>query len=578
MEQPPLPFLSDNNHTPLPYALKATQTQKSSSKIKPMILVHSKENEESPQKVLKNYSKALRKNFLQGRAKSYQRRKPFSKTLNAQSKLLDLKYELDFSKNFQNVFLFSQFKDLPSLSSFSLSLSNLQRNSAESFETLWKTLPHLKNLTTFELILQLFPILDPRTLTKLLNSIKKLNSLTNLAFAFFFCTTMSPLHLKVLSCQLKRFSQLQALKLAFGNSLFLNDQKAFHDLVSAFPSLSSLSKLELSFDGLKEIPSLDILELFMSFQYLKALSDLTLIFKSCEITHLDDIKSLSIIFTYLALPLLQKLRLHLFRNLDDECLRTLSQVIKKLTSLQTISFNLSDSKGYTSEGLRHFGLSLSGLISPSSLTLHVPLTLGTALGITASVLGSLCNLVKLKLQLTERTSAACGNGIKQLFTNIKHLKSIRFLEVRIPHEQTMPDDALEVLAESLKGGVTIRNLSLDFGFSWNITNKGIESLSCAIKELEYLSGLALKFGYNENINEETLSLLGEALSNRPSLESVKLTFIQCYGIKGFGTLFEVLKEMKETSDVILHIPASKIPGPEADYLKQRKIYRNGWII
>lgn len=132
----------------------------------------------------------------------------------------------------------------------------------------------------------------------------------------------------------------------------------------------------------------------------------------------------------------------------------------------------------------------------------------------------------------------------------------------------------------LKELVSLKNLFLNPGLTPTLTNRGVEAFSDAIKRLNNLSGLTVFFRSNKEINEKAVDFLGDALLNHPSLSSIRLTFMECLHVqklKSFGKLFEAIKQMKDTSNVVVHIPYSENDGPEGEFLKKKNILKATWI-
>jgi len=556
--------------------------------IKPIIRTHSQRNhsdELHPQKSLKLYSKSSRqtKHSVNSKENAYGRSKAFTRILKAQSKPSNLHYFLGLSKHFENILLFSHLKNLSSVPSLFVSLSSRQEASLESLKVLQKNLPNLKNIATLEIRLQFLRLQDPQTLQRFLKSIRKMRSLTSLSFTIFNCKEISQVHFDSFFRHLSKLTHLQALKLTFDNSVNPKNNNILRNLISILPKLTLLTQISISFDELRAIFVFKISDLLKSLGHLKTLSDLTLSLKSLEI-----IPPLPSIFTHLtALPSLQKLRLHLHRNIDDQSLEALSQTLMSLPSLSLLSLNLIQCTDITDKGIDNLQLALSSLLTLSSLTMHLLFLLKTPLIISkvASALKPLHNLIKLDLMFKIdfpdlSIPGPSSNETQTLFTNLRFLKSLQYLELNLPTRNELEDDAFGILAESLKELVSLKNILLNPGFAKGLTNKGVEALSDALKSLINLSGLTVFFRSNKNIDEKTLNFLGSAILDHPALSSIKVTFKECSqvkSLKSFGTLFQAIKQMKDTSDVLLHIPDSENKGPEGEYLKGRNILKVSWL-
>jgi len=254
--------------------------------------------------------------------------------------------------------------------------------------------------------------------------------------------------------------------------------------------------------------------------------------------------------------------------------------------LSNINLNLIYCLNITQKGIESLCLALNSLTGLSSLALSLPWLLETQsiFGKVASTLKALQNLVKLEVKFKRKMIETPQQnlsiqGIREIFTNVRLLKSLRFLEIALPNDHGLEDEAFEILAESLKELDSLRNLSFNSGYARLLTNKGVEALSSSIKNLPHLSGLILSIKFNKNVNVAALNFLGEAFLNHPSLSSIKLTFTACPNVtnlESFGTLFEALKQMKDQEDVLLYISGSKNKGPEADYLNERKMLKTSW--
>lgn len=208
-QQPSFPQSNPN------LGLLPTQTSSPILKIKPLLLTNSKMNNFDPKQSLKLYSKVSRhaKHIVDQQEKTCERSKSFSKMLRTQNKPSNLHYFLNFSKHFENILLFSNLKNLSSVSSLHFSLLNKMQGNTQSMKVLWKNMPNLKNLTSLEIRLLYLKLQDPKVLPRFLKSIQKIRSITSLSFNTLSCTEISQAHFNSFFQHLSKLTHLQTLKL-----------------------------------------------------------------------------------------------------------------------------------------------------------------------------------------------------------------------------------------------------------------------------------------------------------------------------------------------------------------------------
>jgi len=482
--------------------------------------------------------------------------KDCQKVLKTQEKLSNLHFALDTLKHTENKLLLPTMRYFPSLSSLRLQFSGNFQNDEIPQEILLKSLASLKHLNHLDLTLFFLVLDDATVLKKLMKTIRKLRRISSLSLIFFNCYGFTPSHYNVLLSDLAKTNQLRTLKLSFDNSEDLSNSD-IEIFAAALPKLSLLTKIDLIFEGQRMIQEPALVRLFKAFQSLKNLSDLALNLQGCGFAYCADggVGSTLESFRCLVGTSVQKLTLSLFQNLSSQNLQELSETLKEMALLQSLSLNMHGSYGIISKSITSFGSALACLTSLTSLSLHFPSGIlhKNLVGGIASALMSLQNLISLKLEFRLDNETE-DQHFQSLFANFKNLKSLKYLDIQVVDQETITDTSLQVLGESLKELSLLKSLSLDFTDVPLITSKGAEAILSGIQEgPSNLFNLNLKYNNDENLSQAALRKLGEALQALVSLYSVDLYL----NANGFKDLWKTLKGMKNLGEVKLSLPESE---------------------
>jgi len=556
-----------------------TSNPTKSSKIHPLIQILNKKilSEESMiQKFLSSNSKAFTTaEYIPDQDEELPKfLNQYQKALKTQQKLSIFSYFVNFRISSEAKYLLSTIKYLSSLSTLSLTLSDCSLNNQPIFlKALSKSFTSLKNLTHLEISFISVKFQDPRPLRILLKCLKKLPNLTNLAFIFQYKSSFNnEVIAQNFSLYLSKLTQLRALKLSFDHTIKTTDQEIIQ-LSSAFKRFTQLTKLDINFS--MKIRTSTLLNLFTSLQNV---SDLALDLSRYRVfTENDD--DVETALTHLDCSKLNKLHLYLFGNYNEKCFTQLSIMLQKATLLTTLCLEFPPTRSLHEVGDEVLDLltTLSSLSALTSLQLIFPSSLkikDLALHIT-TLLPPLTQLTHLTLDF-QADNETESSHFQQLFSNIRQLNSLKYLDLCFPSEKTITDESLFTLAESLKGKIQLRNLALDFGRESQMTNKGVYAILSVIKGMKNLFSLALKFRENERINEETVNQIRQTLKYLPVLYFLKLTFQDCGKIASFEGLFEKMKEMRNITEIDLFLPYSESNCKEANYLCKTRTSRIVW--
>jgi len=255
-----------------------------------------------------------------------------------------------------------------------------------------------------------------------------------------------------------KLTHLRILKLNFKDSDSLVDTD-INTLAAILPKLPLLSQTELSFEGLRTIQEATLVRLFKTFQNMKNLSDLALNLEMCE---LASDGSISESLKCLVGSSIKRLSLDLFRNFSNQNLRELSEALKELASLESLSLKFDWESDIFDEPLAEFASALTNLTSLIGLNLTFPYgiknknhvqTIGCALI-------SLQNLVSLKLAFWSSCQFQ-DSHLKVFFVNLKALRYLKYLDIKINYQFRITDASFELLGDSLKELSLPKSLSLD---------------------------------------------------------------------------------------------------------------------
>jgi len=544
-------------------------------KIKPLLHVNPRTNtieENSLQDFLRSHSKISKAlNSPINNPPSRQYIKHFLKILQTQSHPSSASYNIHPSRAFQNCYFSSKIKNLRALSSLKLELYG-DATFRKPLKFAIKSLASLKELTDFQIRFIFYDLTDSRELHKLFKRLRTLKKLTSFSFEMVSCVRFKASDFKTFFSYLSKFTQLQALKLSFSNSIQDNNQ-CFHALIPALSSLKSLSQIDFNIGGIGSLQAENLFKLFMTLGNMKWLTDLTLGLEDCEIINKNPApEPLSKSFQYLNASSIRKISLRPY--IENESLVHISQALKKFTSLKILTLNLSDSQQITNHDMTGLSSALSQLVSLDSLTIAVSSYVQTRITVqsVASALKSLQNLVHLKL-VCNGLRTTDHEQILLFSSSLKALKSsLKFLDLDFSKQLSISDLTIQDLAEAVKELVLLKHLSLAFNRISAVTSKGLGAISFAVQNLSNLSHLALSFWNNKGIND--MSTLAHVLRHIAALYSVDFNFGRCKNLKLEGndlkSLFDALREVNHVGEISLNIPRSQEVEEEVKRLKLKK--------
>jgi len=547
-------------------------------KIKPLLRRYYREknlNESNYQRSLQSHSKtlqAVRSMTNPIRPPSPRYIKGYVKVLQAQDSLSRLSYCLRSSLVFENAYLFSKLKALRSLSFLEILFTKTRKFKA-SLKTLLKSLPDLKDLAHFRIVLDgLNFLLDPHLLGILFRNLRGLKKLKSLSLTL---NNSSHFQMKNLPRYMSHLKQLESVELSIDRSSLRFADQDFLSWASALSELPLLNKVSLAFVYLPiQVPTLA-----QFFHSMRTISDITLDLNSfCFWVNKDNsTDSLSEGLAQLHAPSTKRLDIHFSQSADSRNLIEISQTLKKLTLLKSLSFDFSCcfymSQDSLPQGMAEISSALSNLGSLSSLNFSFSeyFSSESVVGF-ASALKPLQNLVQLKLNLSGIQMSL--EHMQQFSSSLGALTSLRFLDLHLMKQQSLSDDDLKALTENLKKLGLLKSLTLVCGHISMITNKGVEAITNGIKELHDLTCLHLELTHSSHIDETAIEGIAKALQYLPDLYCVNFSFLGCDKLKekeeSVLSLLSALGEMKNIQDIVLRIPENSSNKQHVKDLARRK--------
>jgi len=325
--------------------------------------------------------------------------------------------------------------------------------------------------------------------------LEKLKIINTLSLFFQEADSQNHMILKNISMKLKPLSSLQHIKLQFFYSTWPSVQDVVH-LASALAQMKLLKKLALDFIYSPWINDESLHLLFQSLKKHKHLQSLDLDLSKClNITE----KS----FQYLAstfkrsLQSLKELRLKL-TSVDFTKRSSLELLASGLTSikdLQNLIIDFSQLEISEETNFPSFMSSTKHLKSLRILSMDfssLPIT-ETAFKNLATSFPSLIHLHTLFLYfqfnetLTVCEMEALAEGLQSLASSLKNLT------LNLTYSQNLDDQALEKLADGLKGLTNLSDFRLQCSNCSYVGDAGVESVSCALGGLPNLESVILNF-------------------------------------------------------------------------------------
>jgi len=360
-------------------------------------------------------------------------------------------------------------------------------NQIPSIKPLLHTLPLLKNLSSLHLCFCLILFRDKKILSNIFKGLRKLRKLTNLSLHFAFSTNLFQKQMDFFSASLSKLTQLRHLALNFDSSFRLQAQDV-DKLSISLSKLHNLSSINLEFSI--SICKSTLQNLFMSFQNLKkTLTDISLSINGCAISRENNIEPLSGSLEYLDCSLLKRLSFAPYQLFNDESLILLAKSLKKSTCMTHLCLEFPQFlTSFTDEHFPEFTSAISKIHSLTSLDLFFPfgVEIQSAILNVASALTSLNNLESLKIVFSSNNKTEDAH-FQQFFSNLRLCKSLKSLSISADAEKKLTDNSLEVLGESLKELVFLRNLDLSFNAALEISQKGKNFITSAIEGHKNLS-------------------------------------------------------------------------------------------
>jgi len=545
-------------------------------KIKPILVQRLSPGKNKNEKNLQKRSPTSAKEFTLTKACNLT--KHFTKTLTSQQKPSKLEYELhlhelqSLRQRFPTTIthFFSKIKTLQSLTIFNLQAHQVILSKRNFYlKPLLMSLTSLKNLSNLSMMFFTTHTKDPEWLKIIFKYLKRIKTLKDLTVSFRNSRrNLSTSYIDIFSSGLSKLRQLHSLELLFC-SLFTDSHYFINQLTLALPKLHFLTKIDIRFNESSEVADITP-DLFLCFSKMKALSDITLVLQSAWTNYVNDPISQGL--SLLDHSRIRKLHLHPYHHFDSDCLVQLSRVLKNFTSLQTLQIVLTSHRLLEEEGPTALFSTLSSLVSLSSLTIILLLKYeDKEIVERISVLcKSLKNLVSLQLQF-EGSAFFHEQGIQQLFSNIRLLKSVRFLTLNCPLPE-INNQHLETLGETLKELPQLQNLSLDFSSTDLLTNDGFEALTSGILTLKNLSGFTLRLQANSKLDNKTVDHIIRILQNLENLYSVDFCLGKCPQMTDFDGFFRALRRAG-IGEVALTLPDEAMGSLEIIHLVENKIMK-----
>lgn len=246
-----------------------------------------------------------------------------------------------------------------------------------------------------------------------------------------------------------------------------------------------------------------------------------------------------------ALPKLQSLQiLHLDfkenRNIWSDSYEFLIEALRKLPSLQTLNI-----------GFNHFRF-MPGTEGIVPFIEAIP-TLTTLSNLNLAFNGS---------QLRDGKRSKLSESLKKLpsFTHIhiryseygqvvktsQEMSKFDFLEnITFDLDDKASDEGMEALGKYLEKCASLRNLTMDIGNTYHLTNIGLQPLWNGLKLCNRLQTLNLRFFHCWEISVDGFTDLAECLKNLTSLQNITLEVDDCRKLdeESISTIFDHLKAL-----------------------------------
>ena len=448
----------------------------------------------------------------------------------------------------------------------------LYRITSEQFQKLSSCVRYLPSLVSLSHNLDGCNNLSERAITILNSDLKRASSLLSLSLNF--CGLKCMTFKAIANLDFKRLTSLLALNinLRIFRSLTRHNNNHYADkYLEAFAigllSLRSLSSLKLCFlesCNEKEIRPFNtgIESLCLSMKNLKLLTKLSLDFSylrtnsvTAKLTDLpiQNIAQISLI----NLSLLTTLTLNLENMITKASIKSLSEAVQALTSLESLTLYFS-SAPINDMDMKFFSNALKSLAFLKNLTLDfqyckqisnkafgdlseaichlnslekLDLTFRKCGGVSSEGLKSLSgglkflnNLKSLLLTLyTGPNNEIQSTGIAALSEGLKGKQSLKELSISLRHSNRIDFDVV-ALSEALKYLSKVESFSIDIYKSTEVTEKSFDALCTSLKHLKMLSSLSLKFQYCPHLVGKPLGSLCELLACLPFLSHLRIAF------------------------------------------------------
>jgi len=359
---------------------------------------------------------------------------------------------------------------------------------AENF----KGIKNMKQLKKLKLDFWSQTDLSDEELQQLFRIVRGLNKLESFSLDLSRCLKLTPKSMKIIHHSILSLAKLTSLSLAVRKNLYVSESNAelFISLIKNLDHLESFSLNLYSSQTATEEVILSLLQSLQGFKRLKSLKiDLTnnpIRYQGIAAIAFTLIKTQQTLNTF-------ALNTAYAKNIDDDCVSTLSLGLTRLENLKQLSLEFIGAS-VSNKGLK--------MLNDAILVLE--------------------HLDALKIVLGENPNLS-NLGIKNLTQDLSKMSSLRNLNLLFD-SLDIEDGALSSISQELQHLKCLKELRLSFFGILEFTDSGLADIIFSIKELTNLTTLALYFNC-ASFDEFGLHNWPSSVSKLTQLQELEICFL-----------------------------------------------------
>ncbi|EAR95788.2 hypothetical protein TTHERM_00276030 (macronuclear) [Tetrahymena thermophila SB210] len=345
-------------------------------------------------------------------------------------------------------------------------------------------------LYNLSLFLNFNPNINDYFLYNLVRAIKLSQKLTNL-YLGLGQSNITLRGFKLLAKSILSINQLQSITLILTNNNNVEDQ-SFFQLSLALQNQQELNTLFLDFNYNQKCTETGISELFVCLGKIKSLRNINFGFQKSQ-------------------------------NLNTQCVINLGQSIQQINELETLKLNFRETKNIAEKGFQVLFSSLTCFSSITSLEFDFNQSSANienkSLELLSQSIQKQEKLEHIEFDFNNQIQWQDMSVIKSIIST-KQLVAFKLL---LSKSKNIINEIIIQLGEYLSQNIHLNQLELDFDCS-EINESSLNTFFKFIKKNTFLDKFFIRFKCSENLGDEALQIMASTIKKLKRIESISVSF------------------------------------------------------